>query len=65
MIYDNILEVVGNTPVVRLDRIGAGLPAELFAKCEFLNPGGSVKDRIGVRMIDGPRGSGASGRATR
>lgn len=52
MIYDNILRAVGNTPVVRLNRIGAGLPAELYAKCEFLNPGGSVKDRIAVRMIE-------------
>jgi cystathionine beta-synthase/cysteine synthase A len=52
MIHDNILQVVGNTPVVRLNRIGSELPVELFAKCEFLNPGGSLKDRIAVRMID-------------
>lgn len=53
MIYDNILQAVGNTPVVRLQRIGSGLPTELYAKCEFLNPGGSVKDRIAVRMVEG------------
>ena len=53
MIYDNILQVVGRTPVVRLNRIGADLPAELYAKCEFLNPGGSIKDRIAVRMVEG------------
>jgi cystathionine beta-synthase/cysteine synthase A len=53
MIYDNILQVVGNTPVVRLNRVGQGLAAELYGKCEFLNPGGSVKDRIAVRMIEG------------
>ena len=53
MIYDNILQVVGRTPVVRLNRIGAELPVELFGKCEFLNPGGSVKDRIAVRMVEG------------
>jgi cystathionine beta-synthase/cysteine synthase A len=53
MIYDNILQVVGNTPVVRLHRIGADYPVELYAKCEFLNPGGSVKDRIAVRMVEG------------
>jgi cystathionine beta-synthase len=53
MIYDNILQVVGKTPVVRLNRIGAELPVELYAKCEFLNPGGSVKDRIAVRMVEG------------
>jgi len=50
-IHDSILATVGNTPVVRLDRIGRGLPIELYGKCEFLNPGGSVKDRIGVRML--------------
>ncbi len=53
MIYDNILQVVGETPVVRLHRVGAGLETELYAKCEFLNPGGSVKDRIAVRMVEG------------
>jgi cystathionine beta-synthase/cysteine synthase A len=58
MIYDDILQVVGRTPVVRLHRVGADLPAELYAKCEFLNPGGSVKDRIGVRMIAGLEASG-------
>jgi cystathionine beta-synthase/cysteine synthase A len=53
MIYDNILDVVGNTPVVRLNRVGAELGdgRELYAKCEYLNPAGSVKDRIAVRMV--------------
>ncbi|MEO6595802.1 MAG: pyridoxal-phosphate dependent enzyme, partial [Planctomycetota bacterium] len=50
-IHDSILSTVGNTPVVRLSRIGGHLPQELLGKCEFLNPGGSVKDRIGVRML--------------
>jgi len=45
------MDAVGNTPMVRLSRIGRDLPCELFGKCEFLNPGGSVKDRIGVRML--------------
>jgi len=52
MIYNNILEVVGKTPVVRLNRVGKETGVELYAKCEFLNPAGSVKDRIAVRMID-------------
>lgn len=52
MIYDNILQVIGRTPVVRLNRIGADLSTELYGKCEFLNPGGSIKDRIGARMIE-------------
>ena len=50
-IHDSILSAVGNTPMVRLSRIGRHLDCELLAKCEFLNPGGSVKDRIGVRML--------------
>ena len=58
MIYDNILQVVGSTPVVRLNRIGADLPTEIYAKCEFLNPGGSTKDRIAVRMVEGLEASG-------
>src|ERR671918_752898 len=44
--------VVGHTPLVALPRLGADLPGEVVAKLEFFNPGGSVKDRIGVAMID-------------
>lgn len=50
-IHDSILSVVGDTPLVRLSRIARHLDVELFGKCEYLNPGGSVKDRIGVRML--------------
>ena len=50
-IHDSILDAVGHTPVVRLRRIARGLPCEVLGKCEYLNPGGSVKDRIGVRMV--------------
>ena len=53
MIYDNILQVIGKTPVVRLNRIGKETGVEFYAKCEFLNPGGSTKDRIGHRMVTG------------
>jgi len=52
MIIDNILQSVGKTPVVRLNRIGQELPCELYAKCEFFNPGGSVKDRIAIHMVE-------------
>lgn len=48
---DSILEAVGMTPIVRLKRVGAEYPVEIFAKCEFVNPGGSIKDRIAIRMI--------------
>jgi cystathionine beta-synthase len=50
-ILDSILDAVGGTPMVRLNQVGKGLGCELLAKCEFMNPGGSVKDRIGVRML--------------
>ena len=50
-ILDSILDATGLTPMVRLSRIGKGLPGELLGKCEFMNPGGSVKDRIGIRML--------------
>ncbi len=52
MLYNSILETVGNTPTVRLNRIGKELPCEIYAKCEFFNPGGSVKDRIAMKMIE-------------
>ncbi len=48
---DSVLDAVGGTPIVRLSRIGRDLPIELYAKLEFMNPGGSIKDRIGVRML--------------
>ncbi len=52
MLYDNILEAIGRTPLVKLHRLTRGSPAQVYAKCEFLNPGGSVKDRIGVAMVE-------------
>lgn len=51
MIYPNILATIGHTPVVKINSLGADLDCELYAKCEFFNPGGSVKDRIGYEMI--------------
>src|ERR1700722_762938 len=52
MKLNTILEAIGNTPLVRFNHIGKDLPCELYGKCEFLNPGGSVKDRIAQRMIE-------------
>jgi len=51
-IYNNIVETVGGTPLVRLNRVTAGLEATILLKCEFFNPLGSVKDRIGMAMIE-------------
>jgi len=51
-IYNNIVETVGRTPLVRLNKVTAGVPASILLKCEFFNPLGSVKDRIGMAMID-------------
>jgi cystathionine beta-synthase len=50
--YDNVVELVGNTPLVRLRNVTSGISALVLAKVEYLNPGGSVKDRIAVRMVD-------------
>ena len=52
MIHDTILDTIGNTPVVKINKIAKELDCNLFAKCEFFNPGGSVKDRIGWRMVE-------------
>ena len=55
--------VVGDTPMVALGRVGTGLGAEIVAKLEWFNPGGSIKDRIGVAMIDAAEAEGGSSRA--
>jgi cysteine synthase A len=57
-IANNITELVGNTPLVRLNRITKGLNAEILAKLEYFNPAGSVKDRIGVSMIEAAEKAG-------
>jgi cysteine synthase len=57
-IPDNLADIVGNTPMVRLTRVAPDCGAELVAKLEAYNPGGSVKDRIGVSMIDAAEAEG-------
>ena len=52
MIYDNVCQLIGRTPIVRLNRIPKSDWSEMLVKLEFLNPGGSVKDRIGLSMIE-------------
>jgi cysteine synthase A len=51
-IHNSIVDTIGRTPLVRLNRVAAGLPATIALKCEFFNPLGSVKDRIGMAMIE-------------
>jgi len=57
-IHENILGTIGRTPLVKLQRISAGLPATVAVKCEFFNPLGSVKDRIGAAMIEAGENEG-------
>jgi len=57
-VHETVLTVVGNTPLVRLNRMTQGLKSNVMAKVEFLNPGGSVKDRIAMHIIDKAEESG-------
>ena len=57
--YESVVDLIGNTPLVRLQRVTAGISATVLAKIEYFNPGGSVKDRIAARMIDAAEESGA------
>jgi cystathionine beta-synthase len=50
--YDSVLQTIGWTPLIRLQRIGAGIRAPIYGKAEYANPGGSVKDRIGLKIIE-------------
>jgi cystathionine beta-synthase len=56
---EHVVDLVGNTPLVRLGRVAADVPATVLAKIEYLNPGGSVKDRIALRMVEAAEASGA------
>ena len=57
--YESVIDMVGNTPLVKLSSVGADVPATVLAKVEYFNPGGSVKDRIAVRMVEAAEKSGA------
>jgi len=52
MYYNSILELIGNTPLVRINNLTKGMKATVLAKIEFLNPGGSIKDRVGLAMVE-------------
>ncbi|MFT6398572.1 MAG: cystathionine beta-synthase [Bradymonadia bacterium] len=51
-VYDSVMQTVGNTPIVKLNRIGAHTRANIYAKLEYLNPGGSVKDRVAFQIVE-------------
>jgi len=57
-VYDNITQIIGNTPLIRLQKIGKGLPGNIFLKDEMFNPLSSVKDRIGLAMIEAAEAEG-------
>jgi cystathionine beta-synthase len=52
MVHDSILNTIGNTPLIKLKKSTHGLKCNIYAKCEFFNPGGSVKDRIALQMVE-------------
>ncbi|WP_033339823.1 cystathionine beta-synthase [Catenuloplanes japonicus] len=56
--YDTVVDLIGNTPLVRLNRVTEGIEATVLAKVEYINPGGSVKDRIALRMVDDAEAAG-------
>ena len=58
-VANSLIDLVGNTPLVRLNSVTDGIAASVLAKVEYLNPGGSVKDRIALRMIEDAEASGA------
>jgi cystathionine beta-synthase len=58
-VHDSLVELVGNTPLVRLRKVSAGVSADVLAKIEYVNPGGSVKDRIALHMVTAAEASGA------
>jgi cysteine synthase A len=58
MIHDNVLTTIGDTPIVKINKIAKNLDCNVYAKCEFFNPGGSIKDRIGWNMVEEAEKSG-------
>src|SRR4051812_49921815 len=59
--YDSLLDLIGNTPLVKLNSVTAGLAPTVLAKVEYFNPGGSVKDRIALRMVEAAEQAGELG----
>ncbi len=51
-VYDNVLQTIGNTPLIKLNKVAAGLPCPVYAKVDFFNPGNSIKDRMALKMLE-------------
>ena len=62
-VYDNILQTIGNTPLVRLNRVVADLPCKVYAKVETFNPGNSIKDRMALKMLETAEKEGFNSRS--
>ena len=58
MYYNSVIEAVGNTPLVKLQKIAKDVPGTVLAKVEYFNPGQSIKDRIAIKMIDDAEAKG-------
>ena len=63
--YDNVTEVVGGTPLIQLNSVARDVPGTIYVKCEFMNPCGSLKDRIGLAMVEKAEREGAAQLLTR
>lgn len=57
-VHSSILSLIGNTPLVRLNSVAKDIPAQIYVKLESRNPGGSVKDRIGIAMLEAAEAEG-------
>src|SRR5690554_5216408 len=51
-VYDNVLQTIGNTPLIRLHKVVSSLPCPVYAKVDFFNPGNSIKDRMALKMLE-------------
>ena len=52
MIYNSIIETIGNTPMIRLNKLSKGIKGEVLVKVEYFNPGNSMKDRMAIKMVE-------------
>ena len=58
MWLNNVLETIGNTPIIRLNKVSEGIPGTILAKVDYFNPGNSIKDRMALKMVEVPEAEG-------